>query len=442
MSEVAQTPGASSAAPSQSIYVLALLCIAYVISNLDRSLLSLLAPQIKADLNLSDTQFSLLQGFAFVVLYALAALPLANLADRTTRTGVIAGGFGLWSLATASCGAAGSFGALMAARMAVGIGDATLMAPAFSLLSDLFSKERLGKALAVFNMGGAIGAGAGLAICGVLIETLNRSNGLALPVVGHLRPWQSAFVLVAAPGIIMALLFALTVREPKRREWRAPTFERGGLIAALRAGPKTYALLFCAYPLGALVFSGWIAWSPVFLMRHYLATPGEAAAVLGIAFAVFGSAGVLFAGAFNDHCFRRGATDAPVLLSIGSAASLALIGSIAPFIPNIIAFGVMMCLFVFVGSCLNIVPAVAIQMLTPNRQRAQVTALFLLVVGVLGAGAGPTCVALLTDHVFRSEAALGSSLATTAAIFSTLMALLLWIGIDVFRRSLASAAGG
>jgi MFS family permease len=428
------------------VWVLTLLCIASTVSFIDRSLLNLLVQPIKAAFVISDTEISLIQGFAFAVFYAIAGLPIAMLTDRWKRAPIIAVGVAVWSVASAACGLAAGAASLFVARVFVGIGEATLAPPSFSMLPDLFSKARLGRALAVFTMGGALGTGLGLLFGGLALGALAANNGIALPLLGHLEPWRAAFVLMGAPGVLLGLLMALTIREPARREMAQrvsaaskATFADLGRV--LKGDALTYALMFCAYPFGSLAFNGWMAWSPAFLIRKFGLSPAESAGALGWVFLIFGTAGVLSSGVLNDWLFRRGIKDAAVRLSVLSAVLMAISGVAAPFMPNLLAFSVLFSIFVFFGSYLAIVPMIGVQLITPNRQRAQVTSLLLFVVSVVGGGLGPTSVALLTDLLFHDEAQVGASLAVVAGVCFPLLAILLLLGVKPYRKSVEAHEG-
>ncbi|MDZ4373677.1 MAG: MFS transporter, partial [Phenylobacterium sp.] len=197
-------------------FVVIVLLLAYTSSFVDRQILTLLVEPIRADLKITDTQFSLLTGLAFSATYTIAGFPFAWLADRFSRRGVIIAGITAWSIMTAGCGLARNFGGLFLTRMGVGIGEATLSPAAYSLIADYFPLSRRATAMAVYSIGVFIGAGAALIVGGQVIAAVSQGPPLSLPVVGRLAPWQVAFLYVAAPGPLIALLMLL-VREPLRR---------------------------------------------------------------------------------------------------------------------------------------------------------------------------------------------------------------------------------
>ncbi|HET7333870.1 MAG TPA: MFS transporter, partial [Rhizomicrobium sp.] len=197
--------------------MLVVLLIAYTLSFLDRTLLSLLIAPVKQDLGLSDTGISLLLGFAFALLYTVVGVPLGYLADRTNRRRLIITGIVFWSTMTALCGLAKNFWSLFAARIGVGIGEATLTPAAYSILSDSFPRKRLGRVMAIYSVGLPLGSGLALGLGGVLIDWITSLGPVALPFLGVLAPWRLSFIFVGVSGLAVVLLM-LSVREPKRRK--------------------------------------------------------------------------------------------------------------------------------------------------------------------------------------------------------------------------------
>ena len=146
-----RTPGTSSA----------ILTLANVSAYVDRQILTLLVHPIKRDLQLSDSEVSLLGGLSFAIFYTLLGFPIARMADQRSRRAIIAWGIGIWSFMTAACGAARNFGQLLLARVGVGVGEAALSPPAYSLIADYFPRERLGTAISLYTMGTYLGVGTG-----------------------------------------------------------------------------------------------------------------------------------------------------------------------------------------------------------------------------------------------------------------------------------------
>lgn len=265
-------------------YALGVLVLVYVLNFLDRQILSILAERIKADLALSDAQIGFLYGTAFAVFYALFGIPLGRLADLWVRTRLIALGLTLWSAMTAASAFARGFASLSAARIGVGVGEASANPAAYSLLSDYFPPSRRATVLAIYSSGIYIGAGLGLGIGGLIVERWDAAFAPGAAPFG-LRGWQVAFLAVGLPGLPLAC-WAATLREPRRgasegREvpasgespWRATAAELGAVLPpftllglARRGGARTVAGNLAA----ALAIGGLAA-----LLIAWLGTPAQ-----------------------------------------------------------------------------------------------------------------------------------------------------------------------
>ena len=206
--------GATEIGGPYARYVLAVLTLVYVFNFLDRQILSILSERIKADLGLRDDQMGFLYGTAFAVFYALFGIPLGRLADVWRRSRLISLGLAGWSGMTALSGLARNFGQLAAARIGVGIGEASANPAAFSLLSDWFPAERRGTTIALYSSGVYVGAGLGLVVGGLVVQAWDRLYPAASAPLG-LRGWQVAFFVVGLPGLLLSLWVA-TLREPLR----------------------------------------------------------------------------------------------------------------------------------------------------------------------------------------------------------------------------------
>ena len=198
-------------------FVVSILFVGYCFSAIDARILTLMVVPIQKDLGLTDFQMSLLQGFAFSILYSIAALPIGRYVDRTKRRStLVVWGVMLWSLMTAMCGFATSFVGLFLSRVGVGVGEATLSPTAYSLISDYFDRSRRALAISFYAIGYPIGGGLALIIGGGLLAHFTAERGLELPWLGSFEPWQAVFLCVAAPGVLVAGAMML-IREPPRR---------------------------------------------------------------------------------------------------------------------------------------------------------------------------------------------------------------------------------
>jgi MFS family permease len=201
--------------PAYRWYVLALLTLVYAFNFIDRQIVTILAPFIKADLGLTDAQVGLLYGTAFALFYALFGLPLAKLADGWHRTRTLAIGLCFWSAMTMFSGTASGFAQLALARVGVGIGEASASPAAFSLLQDHFTKAQRATALALYSSGIYLGVGASLIIGGGIVAMWDATFAGGVAPLG-LAGWQAAYLAVGAPGVLLAAILLLTVREPVR----------------------------------------------------------------------------------------------------------------------------------------------------------------------------------------------------------------------------------
>lgn len=412
-------------------WVLFVLAIVYVFNYIDRQVLSILQDDIKADLRLSDFDLSLMTGLSFAAVYCIVGIPVARIADSRGRKGVVAGSLALWSAFTVICGLATNFWGLMLARLGVGIGEAGGSPPAHAMLSDLYEKEKRGRALALYSCGLYVGTLLGYALGGVLSDTLN---------------WRMAFFVVGAPGIVFAIIVWMTVREPQRGlsggAEVAPdvTFRRSFAKLWKIAAFRHYALaagagLFITYGLGN--------WMPSFLRRTHHAwslpemqqalgfcqsvvTNGvndcvdmsqtEVGIIFGVAAGVGGAIGTLLGGYLADD---RGAADRRWFLWIPMWGKV--IGG-PLFIAAMLAPSAELSLLLFFAAlalaAMYLGPAVAItHRLVPPGMRAMSSAVLFFIINMIGLGLGPTVVGLASDAIRGSAAGLaGSFLGPTAEL--------------------------
>ncbi|WP_242912652.1 spinster family MFS transporter [Brevundimonas pishanensis] len=199
--------GDKAPSPAYRYYVLAILVFVYMLNFVDRQIIGILAAPLKEHLQMSDSQFGLLGGIAFASVYSTLAIPLAWLADRTSRVWIMTGALAVWSGFTALCGIAGSFGQLFLFRMGVGVGEAGGVAPAYSLIADYFPPNQRARAMAAFAFGIPLGTAGGTLIGGLLAAKYG---------------WQTAFIVVGVLGVLIAPILRMTVRDPKRGGTDAP----------------------------------------------------------------------------------------------------------------------------------------------------------------------------------------------------------------------------
>ncbi len=425
----------------QAWYAVGILMVAYTFSFIDRSILSLMVAPVRRDLGISDTQFGLLHGLAFAVFYTALGIPIARLADRYSRRWLIAIGVFVWSLATVLCGLAKNFGQLFAARIGVGVGEASLSPAAYSMIADMFPKEMLGRALSVYNVGVFLGGGLALIIGGFVVAAVGEANLYTLPLLGELRGWQLTFVIVGLPGILIALL-TLTLREPPR-----PTADKSEVsesiplvrvLGFLWQNRKTFAMHFIGFSALALLYNSVFAWSPALLSRRFGVSGGDTGLYLGSIVLLFATTGILAGGWYTDWQSRRGKTDATLRTGLVAALALIPLITIAPLMPSLPLTLAIYCPLMFFISFPWAAAAAALQIISPPRMRAQVSACYLFIVNLAGIGCGPVLTALVTDYVFKDDAALPYSLVVVGSISAIISALFLARGMGHFRASLST----
>jgi MFS family permease len=446
---VSAPPAAEPAAlpwpgPAVGWYTVFVLTMAYVLSFIDRTILSLMVGPIRADLGLSDTQISVLHGFAFAIFYTTLGIPIALLADRLNRRNIIAIGIAFWSVATALCGFSKSFWGLFWARVGVGVGEATLSPAAYSMIADIFPPHRLGRALAVYTLGVFAGAGLAYMIGGAVVGSVSHGDNVLLPLLGEVRPWQFVFIVVGLPGLPMAL-WMLTIREPARR--RPPS--TGTLRAAftdcmryMRSHWQVYTAHFVGFSLLAILFNAGGAWLPAYLMRVHGLGASQAGFWLGLIMLVAGIGGVLAGGWLGDRLSAGGRTDGTMRVGVIAAIGVLPFAASATLVEPLALSLVLIGGFLFFVSMPYGAAAAALQIITPGRMRATASALYLCLINLLGLGIGPTLVALATDRVFGSDLAVGKSLALVSLVCAPLGGLLIAWGLAHFRRTAAALRAG
>ena len=405
-------------------YVVFVLVVAYTFSYVDRSILTLMVGPIRAALGITDVELSLLHGLAFAIFYTVLGIPIGRLIDSRRRTPIVAGGITLWSLMTALCGLAHSFGQMFAARIGVGIGEAALSPAAYSMLSDWFSGKQLTRALSLYNAAIYMGAGLATLLGGTLIASIPP---VSTALTGPLEPWRVVFIAVGLPGLAIALL-VLSLREPARR---------GDVSAAVPAFPavvryvwdrrSAYGWLIVGLSVAGTMWNGVGAWMPAHFIRNYGWSPAEVGVRYGTAMLLFGPSGIIFGGWLAGWLRDRGYADANVRIGVISACAALPFGVAAPLMGSGWGCLIVICGFLFAGTMPYGGAAAAFQELTPNRMRGQVSALYLFFLNLAGIGLGPTLVALLTEHAYGGDASVRYAIATIVAITAPVSALLLWV---------------
>jgi MFS family permease len=416
-------------------YAVTVLLIAYTVSFIDRTILSLLVGPIQADLGIGDTEMGLLHGLAFALFYCFLGVPIAWLSDRFSRRWIIAIGMIVWSGMTALCGLTKNFAQLFLARMGVGVGEAALSPAAYSMLADLFPPNRLGRAMGVYSSGVFFGAGIAFMLGGLVISFVNDGNTLSLPLLGELRIWQFVFVIVGLPGIFLALLM-FTFPEPVRR--KKITAEGRELtqsaIKFLRENPKVCLGHFVGFAMLAVSFNGFVAWGPTQLIRDFGIDASEAGKAFGIAIFICGGSGIILGGVVADRLAQKGYSDATMRAGIIGGIGLLPMSIAAPLMPSFILSAIGYGAFFFFASFPFGAAAAALQLMTPPHLRAQLSAVYLLVLNLIGIGGGPLMIGAISDHALGGPAEIGSAMALTGLLTVPVGVVILAAALPAYRK--------
>lgn len=441
MSDQKSSPAAEAGYPSPgyAAYVVAVLFVVTLSSFLDRSLPALVVAPIRTAFQITNTQFSYLQGYAFAIVYAVAGLPLGRVVDHANRRNLIIIGLLVWSVTTAAAGLATTYWQFFAARMGVGIGEACLAPAAYSIIADCVPQIRRARTIGIYYVSLAIGSGASLFFGGLILH-LAPPGGLVLPIVGLMAPWKLAFLFAAAPAVVLAPLL-LTIREPARREDAAGAKPQASTLRAfldhLWRHRLTFSMVYACPALLGIIGYGSLAWAATHYQRRFGVPTSVSGQEIGLLVAGAGLVGSIASGVISDRWLRKGVSAARFRV-MAAAWCVVLPGSVAwPLVGDRMAsYAIFAVTFVATSVGQAAVPSI-VQDVTPNRMRGQAIALYLLLGGLLGIGFGPTAAPMLTDHVFHSDAALGLSLALTAGPAALLGTLAAWFGLKPYAKTVA-----
>ncbi len=419
-------------------YVVSLLTLTYTISFIDRQIMSLMIEPIRHDLAISDTQVSLLIGLAFAIFYTLLGVPIGRLADQHSRRGIIAAGIVVWCLMTSACGLARNYVQLFLARVGVGVGEAALSPSALSMITDYFPKETRVRAIAVYNMGISLGAGLAMILGGQIVAHVMQAPPIYVPFVGELFAWQTVFLIVGLPGLLMALLMA-TVREPQRRENLPGQRARMALSAVgkfLGSRWRLYGSHFLGMSCVATLAYGLLSWIPTMFIRTWGWSIADIGLAYGLTVIIAGPLSALAASWLSERLDKAGYQDAHM-----RAALCLMVGGSLGAVASALAPWPWLSIVLLLPASIGTTAATAcgltgLMMATPNQMRAQASAGYYLVVNVFGLTIGPTGIALFTDYVFRDTMALRYSVACLAVLAGILALLFLSFNLKQYRLGL------
>ncbi len=392
--------------PKYRAYVLGMLVVVYVFNFLDRQIVTILAEPIKLDLGLSDTQIGLMTGLAFAIFYTVLGIPIARLADRANRVTIISVALTIWSGMTAVCGAAQNFAQMLAARIGVGIGEAGCSPPAHSLIADYFPPEKRATALSIYALGIPIGSILGLLAGGWIAEFWG---------------WRTAFLVVGIPGVLLAVLVKLSIREPIRGMSDPAALQNKSSQPALRETlsvllrNRTMAHLALGGALTSFVGYGLGQWLPAYFIRIHEMGIAETATYIGLVLGVASAIGTLLGGALADRLSKfdlRMYTWLP-----GAGVLLAFPFYLLAMLQDNPYTAIAILALPSALNSLWLGPAFGtIQNLAPTQMRAMASAVLLFVLNIIGLGFGPFLVGVLSDLLTGS---FGQEALRYAIIFAT-----------------------
>lgn len=367
-------------------YVLVMLTLVYVFNFIDRQLLVILQESIKLELQLSDTQLGLLSGLTFALFYVTMGIPIARLADKSNRRNIVAISLGIWSLMTTLSGLSKNYVQLLLARIGVGIGEAGGSPPAHAMISDYFPPTKRATALAIYSSGIYFGILLGFLMGGYLNEQLG---------------WRTAFYILGIPGVLFAFVFYATVKEPHRGATdssigvhsESHSFSQ---VLVFLYSKKAFVFLSLAAALNVFCIYGISNWSPSFLARLHGMKSADIGVALGLIFGLSGVLGSLAGGFITDLLGKK---DKRWYLKFPAYAILASVPCIAGmlFLKNIIGSLICLSLVSFLSS-MYLGPCIAIShILVPASMRALTSAIFFLVINLIGLGFGPLVIGIISD---------------------------------------------
>ena len=367
-------------------YVLAILVVVYTFNFIDRQIIGILAVPIKADLGLTDTPLRPMGGLAFALFYTALGIPIAMLADRASRTWIMTIALTFWSLMTAICGLAQNFWQLFLARLGVGVGEAGGVAPAYSLIADLYPPAQRARALSVYSFGIPIGSALGIMLGGVIASHID---------------WRTAFFVVGIAGILLAPVFRLTVQEPERGRYdggQSPVRVTLADVVRTIAGKPAFWGIALGASCSSMMGYGLFFWLPSFFVRSFGITLLDASLYYGSIVLVGGLAGIWLGGVLAD---RFGAARKSAYAAI---PAFAFIATVPFYVAGVMSNSLLLAFFVLlVPTALSLAwlgPILsAIQHLVPPTMRATASAIFLFINNLIGIGLGTVLIGWISDSL-------------------------------------------
>ena len=436
-----EAPAAAAPDSSQGTaygwFVVVVLIVASLVSYVDRQVVAIVVAPMKTDLGATDSQIGWLYGI-FAVFFAVAGIPIAMLADRYSRSKLIAAGIFFWSLMTAACGLARNFVQVLLARIGVGVGEAVLTPAANSLIADLFPRDKVPLAVGVFMMGSTIGSGLAFVVGGLVLSLV--TGAAVLPLLGEIQPWQQVFLWCAAPGAVLAPLFLL-LREPQRRR-AAGQATPGATFPEIRAFYRANLATLAFHHLGFLCLSlmgfAFVFWTVSFFTRVHGMEAAKAAQIFGWIFMIAGSLGSVWTPMLAARFARGGRRDANIVAAmVGGGCAMLVITAVQTMPTAFWAFVLYVPAIFFNTSPFGLAYG-SLPVIAPPAMRAVVTSVFMCTVN-LGMLLGPPIAGFFNERLFPQADGVRWSLLTMTPLFGLLGLTLLALGRKHYARSLDAA---
>lgn len=401
--------------------------LVYIVSYIDRQVLTIVVDPVKLSLGIGDTEIGLLQGILFSSVLMVAAVPMSYLIDHYNRSRVLIGCIVFWSLATLYCGFVDTFVELLIGRIGLAIAEAVVPMAAMSVIGDLFPRHKVGRAAAVFMNGSYFGNGTAMLLSGWMIAWLTPMHGQPFPIIGTFEVWRGLFMGMAVISLLVALGLFLFLKEPPRRELTKEQVSSESFWAFFWE-KRRFILSYCLFA-GCISLLGYslYAWPATLLMRVHGMTPLEVGNIMGPLFIITSIPGTALAAWLGGRCTPDRALQHLMLVMVGFMVVLGpllLALSLGSKPVAIVALGAVLLMYAAAhGAILT-----PMQLIAPNRMRARLLAITALIYATPGS-LGPAIIGFLTDRVFKDPLALGEAMAMTlgsACIIGVFAGLFVW----------------
>ncbi len=430
------SPKAEPAWPSagQAYYTVFMMAVAVMFAEVDRGAMQLLIQPIKAVYHLSDIWMGALLGPFFALFYAACGIPTSRFIDRHNRKAILAGALALWSTAAVCCGLAQSYVQLAAARLFLGAAESPNGPAIFSIIADTFPRSRITRGIALMQLGVTAGGGFSLIMTGVLIAALASVPDLHIPGLGVLRWWQMVFIAVGLPGLIAGAVLALTVKEPVRRGQGASSkVSMTEVLGYMGRNWKVFGPFMGSSAIGGLGM-GVLAWSAAFYQRTYHWAPADIGIRTGLVSLIATPIGLFLGTWFYERLVKQGHRDAAMRVVVVGRLIALPAALLMPLMPTgELALAMTAISFIMLGATGASTNSI-LQIVSPNRMRGQITAIFFLFYNLIGQGFSPLLIGMITVLVLKDESQLRYAILGASLLFQPASLFVMWLGMKPYRR--------